>query len=333
MKIVIVGDVMLGRLVNDYMRQVSPDYFWGDTLPLIMSADFSLINLECALTKSATPWTRTPKVFHFRADPAPAIAVLKAARISAVDLANNHVLDYETDGLQETLRTLRDAGIPCCGAGLNIHEAAAPAVVDVAGIRVAVIGATDNLPEWLATTDTPGVNYVEITPEGAARLAEAVRTARAAADLLILSLHWGPNMRQRPADAFIRFAHEMLDAGADIIHGHSAHIFQGLEIYRKKVIMFDTGDFIDDYAVEPFLRNDQGFLFELAAGAGGVSNVVMHPTLIENFQANLARGKDRDEILDRMTALCAERGTRVERHGNRLVAFARREPAPQQAGT
>ncbi|HUU67985.1 MAG TPA: CapA family protein, partial [Planctomycetota bacterium] len=232
MKIVIVGDVMLGRLVNDYMRQVSPDYFWGDTLPLIMSADFSLINLECALTKSATPWTRTPKVFHFRADPAPAIAVLKAARISAVDLANNHVLDYETDGLQETLRTLRDAGIPCCGAGLNIHEAAAPAVVDVAGIRVAVIGATDNLPEWLATTDTPGVNYVEITPEGAARLAEAVRTARAAADLLILSLHWGPNMRQRPADAFIRFAHEMLDAGADIIHGHSAHIFQGLEIYR-----------------------------------------------------------------------------------------------------
>jgi len=56
----------------------------------------------------------------------------------------------------------------------------------------------------------------------------------------------------------------------------------------------------------------------------------MHPTLIDNFQVNLARGTDRDEILDRMTALCAERGTHVERHGNRLIAFPRREPALQK---
>lgn len=333
-KIAVAGDVMLGRLVNDYMRQVTPGHFWGDVLPLIASADFSLINLECALTKSTTPWRRTPKVFHFRADPAPAIAVLKAARIGMVNLANNHVLDFEVEGLRETLQTLRDAGIRFCGAGMSIAEAAAPAVVEVAGMRIGVIGATDNTPEWQAAADTPGVNYVEISPDGAARLAEAVRAARTAADLLILSLHWGPNMRQRPTDAFVQFAREMIDAGADIIHGHSAHVFQGLEIYRRKAIMFDTGDFIDDYAVEPFLRNDQGFLFELAIAAdGSVSNVVMHPTLIDNFQANLARGTDRDEILERMTALCAERGTRVERHGNRLVAFARREPVPQETGT
>lgn len=331
MKIAIAGDVMLGRLVNDYMRQVTPDYFWGDALPLIVSADFSLINLECALTRSETPWTRTPKVFHFRADPAPAIAVLKAARIGMVNLANNHVLDFEVEGLQETLQTLKNAGIPYCGAGMSIVEAAAPAVAEVAGMRIAVIGATDNTPEWQATADTPGVNYVEISPDGAAQLAESVRAARPAADLLVVSLHWGPNMRQRPTDDFVQFARKMIDAGADVIHGHSAHVFQALEIYRKKAIMFDTGDFIDDYAVEPFLRNDQGFLFELAVAAdGSVSNVVMHPTLIDNFQVNLARGTDRDEILDRMTALCAERGTHVERHGNRLIAFPRREPALQK---
>jgi len=111
------------------------------------------------------------------------------------------------------------------------------AFLSAKGIKIAVIAFTDNMPEWQATKTKPKV------------------------DILIVSAHWGPNMRQRPTKAFKEFAHAVIDAGADIFHGHSAHIFQGIEIYKGKLIMYDTGDFIDDYAVDDELRNDQTFLF------------------------------------------------------------------------
>src|ERR1043166_6214605 len=87
------GDVMLGRLVSDAIKQMPPEQPWGDVMPIMAAADLRIVNLECAITTHTTPWTRTEKVFHFGADPA-AIQVLRAAHIDAVSLANNHVLDF-----------------------------------------------------------------------------------------------------------------------------------------------------------------------------------------------------------------------------------------------
>ena len=319
---------MLGRLVNDHMEDTPPAWFWGDTLPLWKRADFSLINLECALTHSETPWVKTPKVFHFRADPDLAVAVLKAADIGFVNLANNHVLDFQEAGLNDTLKTLHAAGIGFCGAGRDLEEAAAPRFVQAGGLRIAIIGATDNVPEWKATAESPGVNYVEISEEGAAEISGSIRAARKKADLVIFSLHWGPNMRIRPSLAFVNFAHAVVEAGADIVHGHSAHVFQGLEIYRNSVIMYDTGDFIDDYAIDSMLRNDESFLFMLDAEAqGGVSAVTMYPTMIDYFQARLAADDDRDEIIRRMQLLSRDMGTDAERTNNELRVDVQRTAA------
>src|ERR671921_2101937 len=126
--VALVGDVMLGRGVNAALRTLRPEQPWGDVLPLLLSADLRIVNLECAITDSEQPWTRTPKVFHFRADPS-TVEVLRAARVNGCSLANNHTLDFEQRGLLDTLEHLKVAGIRYAGAGRSRKEAARPALL------------------------------------------------------------------------------------------------------------------------------------------------------------------------------------------------------------
>src|ERR671932_2107769 len=126
----LVGDVMLGRGVNEALRTLRPEQPWGNVLPLLDAADLRIINLECAITEHKQPWTRTPKVFHFRADPS-AIEVLTAARVDGCSLANNHTLDFEEQGLLDTLQHLEANNIRYAGAGRNQEEAMSPAFLEI----------------------------------------------------------------------------------------------------------------------------------------------------------------------------------------------------------
>lgn len=130
----LAGDVMLGRLVSDIVIKNPPAQPWGDLLAIMGGADARLVNLECAITRHRQRWTRTDKVFHFRADPR-VIEVLHVARIDAVALANNHVFDYNEAGLLDTLQYLDRAGIAHAGAGHDLAEACQPALVDAGGCR------------------------------------------------------------------------------------------------------------------------------------------------------------------------------------------------------
>src|SRR5512146_1190184 len=126
------GDVMLGRYVNEMLKSITPAEMWNDLLPHLAQADLRFVNLECALTRHVQPWTRSEKMFHFRADPE-AVRVLHAAGIDACALANNHTLDFGVRGLLETLRVLKANGIRQAGAATGAAEAAAPAMLDVQG--------------------------------------------------------------------------------------------------------------------------------------------------------------------------------------------------------
>ncbi len=279
----LMGDVMLGRRVaealNDHMRPEEP---WGDVRPLLDAADLRIINLECAITDNEQPWMRSPKVFHFRAQPS-AIETLLTARIDACSLANNHTLDFEEQGLLDTLEHLDAAGIRHAGAGRNREEAADPAILTVPADhtrRVTLLAFTDNEPSFAAGTNRPGTNYlpVSLRPGVLRRVERAVAAVREmGGDTLIFSNHWGPNMVQRPKEIFRRFAHAVIDLGVDVYYGHSAHVFQGVEIYRGKPILYDTGDFIDDYAVKPELRNDWSFLFQVSVEEGRFERLDLTP--------------------------------------------------------
>jgi poly-gamma-glutamate capsule biosynthesis protein CapA/YwtB (metallophosphatase superfamily) len=314
----LAGDVMLGRGVNETLHAAHPEEPWGDVLPLLHSADLRIINLECAITEHKEPWRRTQKVFHFRADPL-AIEVLRAARTDACSLANNHTLDFEEQGLLDTLAHLEAAGIRYAGAGRDPEEAARPVLL---GGGVALVAFTDNEPPFAAAPGKPGTNYlpVSLKPEVLRRVEEAIRAARAAgAETIVFSNHWGPNMVERPKEVFRRFARTVVDLGADVYYGHSAHVFQGVEIYRGKPILYDTGDFIDDYAVDPRLRNDRSFLFRVSVEGGDLRRLELFPVSLPYARVELAKGGEREAILDRMVSLSAEMGTAFVRREDRLL--------------
>jgi len=207
MKFLFVGDVMLGRLVNDILRERPPVYPWGNTLSIFQGVDVRICNLECVISDKGTPWLLTPKVFHFGSD-ARNVETLKIAGIDAVSLANNHALDYGYDAMLDMLKILDDAGI---------HH-----------------------------------------------------------------------------------------AGADVVFGHSCHVFQGIEIYNDHLIIYSAGDFIDDYAVDEIERNDQSFIFTLETHNSKIFRLRLYPTVISDFQARLATQSEAKEIMDKMQQLCAE---------------------------
>lgn len=298
-----MGDVMIGRLVNEIIPTKGYAYPWGNTLSLLQKMDLRIINLETTLT---THQEKNPKVFNFKALP-DRVETLKIAHIDVANLANNHTLDFMQEGLAETIATLDSANIKHVGAGMNEQEAQQPVIITKNNIRIGIIGYTDNEPTWKAEKNKPGINYIRVGDLHTIK--KQITALRPDVDILIVTSHWGPNMQQRPSQEFIQFAHDIIDAGADIIHGHSSHVFQGIEIYKNKIIMYDTGDFIDDYAVDPQLRNDQSCLFTVVVNKKGPQSVTVTPVVINDMQVNLATAKEKEEIMRRIQKLSQEFGT------------------------
>ncbi|MBX3718993.1 MAG: CapA family protein [Parachlamydiales bacterium] len=304
------GDLMIGRLVDQFLEHRSPSYVWGDLHPLLAKMDFNLVNLETTLTRSKK---LRIKVFNFKADPK-RVAVLKEAPIHAVNIANNHILDFAEEGLLETIEVLDAAHILHSGAGKDLSDAIKPAIFEKKGIKIGVIGCTDNEPDWKAGPSHPGTNFVDVG--NLELLREQITNLRSQVDLLILSVHWGPNMRRRPPSHFRDFAHALIDLGVDIVHGHSAHVFQGVEIYKQKLILFDTGDLADDYAVDSELRNDLSFFFVVKANKKKMLSLEMIPTAISDFQVNLCQETESMELMEK---LCEELGSHPVRTMQGLV--------------
>ena len=323
------GDVMLGRLVNDAQQRRPPTAVWGNFLDRLRSLDGLFINLECCLSTRGRPWQRTYRPFHFRADPNWAIPALEEAGVDFAALANNHLMDFEEVALLDTIDHLDEAGIAHVGAGQDLDAATGPVVVEIDDLRIGLLSFTDNTPEYAADEESPGVAYADIDPDD-----ESVKTVFRSTieslqsrdpDLVIASLHWGPNMVERPPEAFQEFARWLVGEGVDLLHGHSAHIFQGVEIHDEAVILYDCGDFVDDYAVDDELRNDRGFLFELSVtGDGSVKQLTLTPTEIYDCAVHEADREPAEWSRDRMRELSAPFGTEFGREGASLTCDLKR---------
>ncbi len=307
MQIAFLGDVMLGRLVNECLKTAGPAYPWGDTLPVLRRADLRIANLECVLADGGAP--EPGKVFTFRTD-TKNVRSLAAAQIDVVSLANNHVLDYGADALREMLPALDRHGILHAGAGVDLDTARRPAVRRVGPTAVGFVAFTDNQPDWEARPGSPGVHYVPAEAGGArvAELLDLVRRTRARVQLLIVSAHWGGNWGSDAPAGHRALGRRLIDAGADVVFGHSPHIVRGVEVYRGRPVIYGAGDFVDDYAVDPEERNDRSFIFLLETDGGTPRRLRLLPTVIADFQARLA-GRSAPGIADRMQRLCRDLGT------------------------
>ena len=298
---------MLGRLVGKEMKRKEPEAFWGTTAPALRLADVVFANLECAITTSRKQWKRTHKIFHFGAPPR-AIDVLKAGNIGCVSLANNHILDFETQGLRDTISLLDNAGINHAGAGSTLDAARAPAYVDLKDVTISFTAMTDNEPAFAATDQNLGAFFVNVGDRsiwGDVLTAAAARARATTPDVAILSAHLGPNMVDTPSQLFRDFADAAIDHGFDIFHGHSAHIFQGARTRNGKLILHDTGDFLDDYAVDPVLRNDWSFIFLVDIDNAQLKGLRMIPVKLSFANVDIATGALADTISQRMIDRCS----------------------------
>ena len=203
-------------------RAVGPAYVWGAALDELkrMQPDVRIINLETSITRSED-YAR--KGINYRMSPDNADC-LKAANIDCCVLGNNHILDWGSRGLLDTLATLEHLQIKTAGAGRDLDQAGVPAVLDIAGNRRVLVfsfgSATSGIPHrWAAASEIPGVNLLsEISETGALRVVDEIARMCRPDDLTVVSVHWGPNWGYGIPDAQRRFAHAERHAAWLLLH-------------------------------------------------------------------------------------------------------------------
>jgi poly-gamma-glutamate capsule biosynthesis protein CapA/YwtB (metallophosphatase superfamily) len=303
-------------------RPVSFAWPWGDALRVLdaMAPDVRLINLETAVTCHAD--FAPGKGVHYRMSPRnlPCVA---AARPDVCALANNHVLDFGREGLEETLAALDRVGLTAAGAGPDAAAAGQPAAIPLPGGRHMLVLSCGTAgsgipPGWAAATARPGVSYL---PSLSAAMADAViaraSTVRQDGDLVVVSIHWGANWGYDVPPDQVRFAHRLIDGGVSLIHGHSCHHPRPAEVYRGRLILYGCGDCIDDYegisGYEEF-RDELRLLYfaSLTPGTGTLQALRMVPMRSRKMRLQHASPADSRWLAATLTRISREFGSRVE---------------------
>jgi poly-gamma-glutamate capsule biosynthesis protein CapA/YwtB (metallophosphatase superfamily) len=314
-RIALAGDTMLGRgVAAEIAAAGARSLFSREVRDWFASADLALLNLECCVSDRGSPWGGPAKPFHFRAPPQ-AAAILTDLGIGCVTLANNHALDYGYAALADTIDYLTRSGIKVAGAGADLRQARAPVLLQARGTRVAVLGVTDHPADFAAGPANPGAAYANLAAGIPRWLTSSIRCLAADGDLVLVMPHWGPNMTTRPRPYIRAAAQGLVAAGAALVAGHSAHVFHGV----AGRVLFDMGDFIDDYATDPLLRNDLGLLFMVTLDGQHLERVEALPLKLRYAHTGRASGADRAWITARYTRACAAMGTEVHDEGGRLV--------------
>jgi poly-gamma-glutamate capsule biosynthesis protein CapA/YwtB (metallophosphatase superfamily) len=303
---------MLGRGVAEALGRIDPAEVWDPSVrDVAAGCDIVIANLECCISERGLPTERIAgKPFFFRAPPA-AVDSLRAVGTGAVSLANNHALDYETEALEDTLSLLGAAGIPFAGAG-DLAAARAGLVLEVGGRKLGLLALSDHPAEYAAEGGAIGIAYADLSRGIPDWATEELSRLRVAADVVVAFPHWGPNMTAQPARWQRRAARQLQESGADLVAGHSAHTFHGVGWTEHGPLLYDLGDALDDYRVDPALRNDLGIL-ALWSPDAGEGELELVGLALDYCRTRLAAGADAEWIAGRLTDACGKLGTALER--------------------
>lgn len=332
--IVFTGDIMTWDRTAELIRREGPDYPFDAAEPIIREADVAVGNLEGPVAVRAA---EMPGEYRYRIPPF-TLTGLREAGFDLLSLANNHVMDCGNEGFAETMSFLQDAHLRSFGAGMNTGSAARPAVLHVGRSRVAFVAAVcaeTYFDDWEdaqdkgeyehmlqlmrrrlgAGRDRSGV--IVATPEV---VAELVRRAAKDSDLVVACLHFGIRYHRPPTDRQRALAHAAVEAGADLVVGHHAHIWQPVECYRGVPIFYGLGNFAFGSANR---RADEGLLIRATVAGGRFSGIELFPVYTKNrdpdvnYQTKILEGDAAEDVVRRLAQLSANLGAKIVYDGGR----------------
>jgi UDP-N-acetylmuramoyl-tripeptide--D-alanyl-D-alanine ligase len=297
------GDVNLGRRQHYRVRELG----WNAVLPnaLLRTADLAIVNLECVVATSGelgvAKGERAP--YYFRARPE-MLRLLTAAGVGLVATANNHSGDYGRQALLEQASWLDAEGIGHAGSGPDRQSAFSPAYRKAGEWTVALFSIDATQRGFAADEAIAGNAFLPLNDPGAwsATLAPLIEDARKLAHVVLVAVHWGPNLAPVPAADEIACGHALIDAGADAVLGASAHVLQGVEVYRGRPIIHDAGDLLFDAVSRS--TTDSG-LFALEVDADGVHGLRFTPLAVGFGRTTQQEGDAAKQASQRFVDLCS----------------------------
>ena len=267
--VVAVGDVCVDR--------AEPDSIFDLIRGEIKEADLAFCQIETTYSErgSPNPLARIP----FRASPANVAAIARAG-FNVASFASNHCMDWGEQAFADTLANLNASGVKTFGAGGNIAAARKPLVIEHNGNRLGWLAYCSILhSKFWADSKRPGAAPARAhtlyepleafqpgTPartlsfpydEDLENMCEDIRLLREDVDIVLVSMHWGIHFKEGEIARYqVSYAHRAIDAGADVIIGHHAHILKPAEIYREKPIFYSLCNFAFDQRYSPEAWND-----------------------------------------------------------------------------
>jgi len=234
------GDVNVDPSYIPNFRAYGYGYAWSGLNGLFQKDDLTVINLECAVSNLGSKYPG--KQFNFRGDPA-ALPAMKAGGVEVANMGNNHSYDYGPTALVDMRKNLLDNAIQPVGAGTDPAEANKPALFDIKGWKVSVVGFDKVVDPWPTAVAAPGHPGTADGHDLDAMVA-AVKAAKAHADLVVVIIHWGVELDTQPRPDDVELGHRFIDAGADVIFGGHSHRLQPMGTYKGKPIFYSLGNFV-----------------------------------------------------------------------------------------
>ena len=232
------GDVSLDpSYISTYASQ-GYGYAWSGLGGLFRRDDLTVVNVECPVTDEGA---QLSKEFSFHGTPA-ALPAMRDAGVEVGSLANNHAYDRGPDGVVDTRHNLEAAGIAAVGAGKDQEQALEPAMFELDGWTVAVLGFDEVLDplDAVAGPNKPGT----AAGHDFSLMVGAVKDAAERADLVVVMIHWGVELDTQPREYQVEEGHRLIDAGADMIFGAHSHRLQPMSVYRGRPIFWSLGNFV-----------------------------------------------------------------------------------------
>jgi poly-gamma-glutamate capsule biosynthesis protein CapA/YwtB (metallophosphatase superfamily) len=304
-KLAFVGDVLLASKVESEMLKYGYDYPYSAVKDYLQQADYTLANLETPVTERGQA---QQKEYAYRSSPL-ALPALASSGIDLVNLANNHVMDYGTEGLLDTFKALDNAGVKRIGAGKDAEEAYKPVIVEKQGMKIAFLGFSRVVPEqsWKASKVHPGV--AETYDYRVA--VDAIQKAKEQADLVVVIAHWGVERDDYPDKYQKELSHRYIDAGADLIVASHPHVLQGFENYKGKWIAYSLGNFIFTQNENP--KTWDSLILEATCTKEKKCDLHAVPVLTKLAKPELMAAEQGAKLLEHLTKISI--GARVDANG------------------